>query len=99
MIYRIGDTKTYGIGTPPSTLAQPIVDGVPWDITGGSATLYFVRPDGVVLTILGSIISRIPQYFDSPSSLTAAGEWRRWWKLIDAAGVELSTPVVWFDVT
>lgn len=95
----VGDTQIFGTG-PEGVLQQPTLNGSAWDLTGGKAVLYLRRPtDRVVLgPFTGSIIGNIPQYVDSPSSLTVPGKWEIWWSLTDASGVHKTAGPVTFTV-
>lgn len=77
--------------------AQPWNNGLPWDLTGGSGTLWLTDPTGTVtslpVTISGFTISA------AWTVVAPSGTWLRCWDLTDAGGVrQLSEPLV-FEVT
>lgn len=73
-------------------------DGVVWDVTGGTPTLYVRDPDGNVET-LSATVSDGPNGEASYvySSFDAAGTWVRQWKMVKS-GVTLLTRQIEFEV-
>jgi hypothetical protein len=71
---------------------RPRLDGLPWDLTGGSATLLLTDPDGSPSTVAATIVSGQPR-----AAWTVAdpvGTWLRAWEVTDSAGVhQVSRPI------
>jgi hypothetical protein len=61
-------------------------DGVPWDLTGGSATLFLQDPNGVVTSNVGTIATNVATFQATSTTLDESGDWVRQWKLVDALG-------------
>lgn len=73
-------------------------DGVPWDLSTASATLYLTHPNGTRTTHVGSIDSPATDgvaYFEcEDDTLDEAGVWWRHWKIVDGTVEEYTDPVL-----
>lgn len=87
----------YTVNSTPRFRFLAELDGLLWDITGGTATLKLLDPGGNLTSVAGTVEGSsgyagwtVP---DTP------GTWARAWDLVDASGRrEVSLPVV-FEVT
>jgi hypothetical protein len=84
------------VGSQKTFQLAPLLDEIPWDLTGGSASLILSDPNNSITTITATIANR-----GAVASWTVAGtagRWTRTWKATDAAGdVQYSVPIP-FDV-
>jgi len=80
------------VGSMQVFQASPVLNGQPWDLTGGSANLLMTDPVGGTYDIIATVIG-----FGAAASFTipnVVGSWVRAWKLTDATGlVEYSLPI------
>lgn len=88
-IFFVGDANAYQI--------QPLLDGAPWTLTGGTVTLFLLPPGGTALQKSATISGTQATYTDEPSSLTTAGTWLRWWT-ITVGSITKTSPFVRFLV-
>lgn len=82
------------LGSAYTFQLQPRKNGLPWDLTGGSAVLYLADPSGTVTTIPAAIVGR-----GAMAAWVATGSegmWTRAWKAVDAAGIVQYSPPISF---
>ncbi len=81
----IGSTETFEV--------QAALNGLPWDLTAGTASLILSDPTGAKTTISATIsgsTARAPW-----TVVTPIGTWVRAWSVTDASGVkQVSRPIV-----
>ena len=90
----------YIIGNTHKFLLIAEKDGVAWDITGGTITLYLEKPNGALLTKSATIISGpagTAYYTTLTTDLSAAGRWKRWWKVV-VGSIEIEYGPYFFNV-
>jgi len=86
----VGSTKIFQV--------QPWLNGLPWDLTGGSARLVLSDPDGINTTLTASIVNGGAQV--SWTVPLPAGSWLRAWDLTDASGRrQISLPIAFTVVS
>lgn len=81
------------VGSSEVFQARSDLDGLYWDLTGGTATLTLVDPGGNSVNVPATIgpdgAPKAPWTVTGP-----AGDWRRAWRLQDASGVvQVSRPI------
>lgn len=77
--------KTVAIGSQETFRIQPYRNGLPWDLSAGSATLYLADPTGTIQSpIGGSIVAQGAQANWVVAGM--AGTWTFAWALTDAFG-------------
>jgi hypothetical protein len=85
------------IGSVEKFQDKPLLNELPWDLTGGSASLILSNPAGAQTTIAATIV---PGGYGATANWTViapAGNWLRAWSLTDASGrhqVTLPIPFV-----
>lgn len=71
---------------------KPFLNKVPWQIGGGSVTLYILDPNGMLTSFSATVAA-----FTALASYTVigpAGTWSRAWKVTDSHGrVQKSRPI------
>jgi hypothetical protein len=81
------------IGSQETFQLKPLLNGLPWDLTGGTVTLILLDPTGAQTTISGTIAGRGAT---APWTVTGpVGNWTRCWHVSDGSGlVQYSQPLV-----
>lgn len=85
-----GSTVTFY--SSPTTL-----DGVTWDITGATVTLYMRKPDGTLLTKTAAVTdgdAGVAEYTTSTTDLDVGGPWELTWKVVLGGVTVLSPPQI-----
>ena len=92
--------KPLTINSNDTILFQPFANGVIWDLTGGSATLRMVDPNGMVYAYPASIVGPAGAGIASyPWTVIAPpGDWRRAWDVTNAQGIRQVTLPLAFEV-
>lgn len=72
------------VGSIETFQAVATLNGLPWDLTGGSGTLTITNPLGVTTVLPVTIVGTTVQA--SWTVVVPAGDWRRVWALTDALG-------------
>lgn len=81
------------IGSSKIFQLKATLDGVFWDLTGGTVTLTLKSPAGDILPIGTQIINGVAQA--SWRVISPVGQWTRAWSAIDSNGIpENSEPIV-----
>ena len=73
------------IGSMETWQVQPWLNGVPWNLAGGSATLKLTDPNGVNTSFAGTISGGGAFYVWTV--IGPAGTWVRSWTLTDSTGL------------
>ncbi len=84
------------VGSTQLFEAAPFLDGLPWDLSGGSASLILADPTGALTTIPATIIG-----FGCTAAWTVAapiGTWVRAWRLTSADGITQYSEPITFGV-
>lgn len=72
---------------------QGMLDGLPWDLTSGSATLKLTDPNGNNSSITATISGGCA--FANWTVVGPAGNWLRAWDIVDATGIrQVSRPII-----
>lgn len=80
------------IGSIETFQTSAFLSGLPWDITGGSATLHFTDPAGGTLSLPANITGGGAQV--QWTVIAPEGDWVRAWDLQDALGRrQVSQPI------
>src|ERR1700722_1908501 len=80
------------LGSNEIIQCQPILGGIPWNLTGGAATLILADPNGN-LTVVPATINPGGDAYAPWTVAGAVGQWTRCWKLTDPTGfVQFSAP-------
>jgi hypothetical protein len=71
----VGDTPNFALKAQKNCL--------PWDMTGGSVSLYLKRPDQAVLGPFGAVVVGDTATYQVPSDtvLSQVGDWTRQWQV------------------
>jgi len=73
------------------------LNGLPWDLTGGSVTIYFLDPAGVATNFPATIVGPGATY--NWMVISPPGTWTRAWLVIDALGRKQKSRPIVFTVT
>jgi hypothetical protein len=80
----LGSVKTFQL--------NPFLNGLPWNLTGGSATLDLRDPNGTLYQYAGQIVNGGAQA--TLSIFAPAGNWTFAWDCTDGTGIrEISLPI------
>ncbi len=94
--------ETFVVNDVKAFTLTPLLDNAPWDMTDGTVTFYLrsPAPAGVTTNYAATILSpgTSAQYIVATSVLNASGSWERWWKVIDANGIQETMPAEVFVV-
>jgi hypothetical protein len=76
---------------------QPIINGLPWDLSGGSASVTLTDPNGATTILAVTITGRLIR---SASWTVAApvGGWSRQWTMTDSTGLRQVSHPLPFEV-
>lgn len=84
------------VGSMETFIFSGYLNGQPWDLTGGSATLNMVDPNGTTHAYTVTLTGDRVRY--TWTVLNVPGDWTRAWALIDASGITEVTPPYPFTV-
>jgi hypothetical protein len=83
------------IGSTEIFQVAPLLNGAPWNLAGGSATLTLSDPNGNKTTLAGSIVGTGYGATSGWTVVGPVGTWTRSWTLSDASGiVQVTDPIV-----
>ena len=70
-------------------LDNPKKDGVAWDISGATVTLFLRNPSGTTTSHAATAVTSTQAYFDgTTTTLGVGGDWQRWWHVVKS-GIDL----------
>jgi len=87
---------TYALGSQVNFLIRPLLNGLPWDLTGGSASLYLADPDGQITTLTAQILGMAAQV--TWLAAGTPGTWTRAWLLGDKNNISKKTLPIGFGL-
>jgi hypothetical protein len=80
------------IGSTETFEGSDFIDGIFWDLTGGSATLTLLGPNSTTILLTATITAGVPLATWTVSN--PPGDWTRTWTLTDATGrVQVSNKI------
>lgn len=99
--FTVGSIEVFQEGFNPTTGQYTLtLNGQPWNLAGGSATLNFMDPNGNMTSYAatitnGGLTASVTWTVPAPTpSLNTLGPWARSWKFIDATGItQVSQPL------
>lgn len=92
--------KPLVIGSNKVFQLKATLDGLFWDLTGGTASLILKDPTGLAIPINTSIVNGVAQAnwtVGQPSNVI--GTWTRAWLVADSTGITEKSESIVFEVT
>jgi len=85
------------VGNTHDFVANFQKDGSTWNITGGTISLYLIKPNGVVLPPFSATITSgsggVAHYAAAATVLDVPGEWKKLWYVSVSGVVQRSTKI------